>query len=68
MAPPELADDAPAEDVGRAMSLIRTTLAELLKQAHELFIEEGRAAEAWAILEAGLFKASLLPPNTVQSP
>ena len=68
MAPAELQDDAPAKDVGRAMSLIRTTLAELLEQAHELFIEEGRAAEAWAVLEAGLFKANLLPPISVQYP
>ena len=67
MAPAELADDAPAEDVGRAMSLIRVTLAELLEQAHELFIEEGRAAESWAVLEAGLFKVSLLPPISIQS-
>ena len=65
MAPAELPDDAPAKDVGRAMSLIRTTLAELLEQAHELFIEEGRAAEAWAVLEAGLFKAILLPHISV---
>ena len=57
MAPPGLPDEAAAEDVGRSMSLIRNTLAELVEQAREVFVRCGRAAEAWAILEAGILKA-----------
>ena len=57
MAPPGLPDEAAAEDVGRSMSLIRNTLAELVEQAREVFVRCGRAAEAWASLEAGIFKA-----------
>ena len=57
MAPPGLPDEASAEDVGRSMSLIRNMLVELVEQAREVFVRCGRAAEAWAILEAGILKA-----------
>ena len=39
------------------MSQIRNLLAELMEQAQELFVRGGRAAEAWAVLEDGIFKA-----------
>lgn len=60
MAPPDLPDDAAAEDVGRSMSQIRTVLDELTELAQELFVRRGRAAEAWAVLEAGIFQAGQL--------
>ncbi|CAL5227795.1 g10818 [Coccomyxa viridis] len=57
MAPPGLPDEAAPEDVGRSMSQIRNMLSKLMEQAQELFVRGGRAAEAWAVLEAGIFKA-----------
>ena len=57
MAPPGLPEEAALEDAGRSMSQIRNLLAELMEQAQELFVECGRAAEAWAVLEAGIYKA-----------
>ena len=57
MAPSRLPDEAAPEEIGRSMSLIRKALAELTEQAQDLFVRKGRAPEAWAVLEAGLFKA-----------
>ena len=57
MAPAGLPDEAPAEDVRKGMVAIRDALAELAEQAQQLFLRDGRAAQAWAVLEAGLFKA-----------
>lgn len=58
MAPAGLPNEAPLYEVRQRMGQIRSALAELTEQAHELFVREGRAAEAWAVLEAGLWKAS----------
>ena len=62
MAPAGLPDEAAAEDVRRGMAAIRDALAALTEQAQELFLTDGRASQAWAVLEAGLFQAH--PANT----
>ena len=60
MAPAELPDEASFEEVTRAMGQIRSALAELVEQAQDLFVRQGRAQEAWTVLESGLLKASCL--------
>ena len=65
MAPAGLPDEAPAEDVRKGMAAIGDGLAELTEQAQELFLRDGRAAQAWAVLEAGLFQAC---PAIIASP
>lgn len=60
MAPAKLPDEAPFEEVTRAMGQIRSALAELVEQAQDLFVRQGRAQEAWTVLESGLLKASCL--------
>ncbi len=60
MAPVGLPDEAPFDEVARAMCQIRSALAELVKQAQDLFVLQGKSQEAWTVLESGLLKASCL--------